>query len=695
MIKLENVSKSYGNNVILNNINLEFNSGLVYILGRSGSGKSSLLNIIGTLDKQSKGFVYYNDIDLNSLSKKSINSYRRDKIGFVFQDKNLFSTLNVYENIAYPLKIKNVDEEAIRKKVIKVLKTVNLKGYELRDIKTLSGGELQRVAIARALIKDPEIILADEITSSLDNTNKNEIMDLIVEISKSFLVIMVTHDKEIVNNYPSTTYVLENNKIIQTVLDNKTLNRKQKEVDNYKFNWLFHIKDALKYFKNNIIKTITATLFLVVIATILAFTLSLNLFSANKMYQNFSNKYNLEYITFGHNNLVSNTNFVTGSLFKEEQPLDNTFWGFPLDSSYNNSYSNVIFINNNFNYSLLSGNLPINNNEVVITDYLSEDLNVGDPINVLNKEYFVSGVIETNYKKHLNPKSKNELMAFKEQKEFLNSIFMYENDYLMIHEEVDYYYENIVFNNENNYIKLDNILISYNSSLNDNEILLSNELMNYFNLEYTNNVLINFVKYKNFRKSLIVTGVNNSEGIVLSETLYKQLNEERFGYLAITSVSNFNEIDSNIYYIFNETTVKPHNIVNTIFNLKDYSNAIYIISTLFLLIFAIIILYIIFNNDKKTIGIKKSLGVSNIEIYTYYSTILSVIGVISFIISILLTFLTLYIFDYNFNYLYNYVYLKLNYHNFLFLLVFNLLFLNIISIPYTFIYFRKNIKDLI
>ena len=177
MIELKNVSKTYkskkGNNTkALDNVTLKFdNAGMTFILGKSGSGKSTLLNIIGGLDKYDSGDMSILGKSSKDFTQADFDSYRNTYIGFVFQEFNI------------------------------LLEKLELKDLKHRKVNELSGGQKQRVAIARALIKNPKVILADEPTGNLDSTTGKQVMDLLKEISKEKLVIIVSHDKESANTY--------------------------------------------------------------------------------------------------------------------------------------------------------------------------------------------------------------------------------------------------------------------------------------------------------------------------------------------------------------------------------------------------------------------------------------------------------------------------------------------------------------
>jgi putative ABC transport system ATP-binding protein len=197
MIKLENVEKYYGEHKVLKGINLIIQKGeFISVMGSSGSGKSTLLNLIGGMDRPEKGAVIVNGENISVFTDEKLTLYRRKKIGFIFQFFNLLPNITVFENISMPLLLNGAED---RERVLLYIKRVNLDGKEDKYPYELSGGEQQRVAIARALIHEPEIILADEPTGSLDSETGRRIMDLVQELTEEMnkTVILVTHESYI------------------------------------------------------------------------------------------------------------------------------------------------------------------------------------------------------------------------------------------------------------------------------------------------------------------------------------------------------------------------------------------------------------------------------------------------------------------------------------------------------------------
>ena len=217
MIQCTHVYKRYKNGTnALYDINLSVDQGeFVYVIGPTGSGKSTLIKLMDAEEICTKGNVKVVGIDVGELSKRQIPIYRRN-IGVVFQDYKLLPHLTVFENIAYALEVIGMKKAQIRKRTIEVMKVVGLSEKGNSFPKELSGGQQQRVAIARAIANRPKVLIADEPTGNLDPAKSDEIMDLLQEINQRYgtTVVMVTHDITLVNKYRKRTIVLEQGHIV-------------------------------------------------------------------------------------------------------------------------------------------------------------------------------------------------------------------------------------------------------------------------------------------------------------------------------------------------------------------------------------------------------------------------------------------------------------------------------------------------
>lgn len=219
MLKLIDINKVYAAGDMqvqaLKNVSLEFReSELVSILGPSGCGKTTMLNIIGGLDKYTSGDLIINGISTKEYKDSDWDAYRNSSIGFVFQSYNLISHLTVLENVELALTLSGVSVAERRQRAVKVLTEVGLESQIDKKPNQLSGGQMQRVAIARALVNNPDIVLADEPTGALDSVTSVQIMELLEEVAKTRLVIMVTHNSELAQKYSDRIIKLLDGEVI-------------------------------------------------------------------------------------------------------------------------------------------------------------------------------------------------------------------------------------------------------------------------------------------------------------------------------------------------------------------------------------------------------------------------------------------------------------------------------------------------
>lgn len=200
LIELRDITKVYGSNKsitnALNRINITIHKGeFLAIMGPSGSGKSTLMHILGLLDDQSSGSYYFDGRDQKNLNLNTLAKLRNEKIGFIFQDYALIKKFNVLENVILPLTYRKTPKNDMKKVAMQLLNRLNMDSFINRYPDELSGGQQQRVAIARALVGNPSLILADEPTGALDQKTGEEIIEILAEISRQEVtVVIVTHD---------------------------------------------------------------------------------------------------------------------------------------------------------------------------------------------------------------------------------------------------------------------------------------------------------------------------------------------------------------------------------------------------------------------------------------------------------------------------------------------------------------------
>lgn len=236
MLQLKKIVKDYqtGDEVVkaLKGISINFRKNeFVSVLGQSGCGKTTLLNIIGGLDQYTSGDLVINGRSTKEFKARDWDSYRNNSIGFVFQSYNLIPHQTVLANVELALTLSGVSKSERRKRAKDVLEKVGLGDQIYKKPNQMSGGQMQRVAIARALINDPDILLADEPTGALDSETSVQIMELLKEIAEEKLVIMVTHNPELADKYSTRIVKLLDGKIIDdsAPFQMKTKQRSQKK----------------------------------------------------------------------------------------------------------------------------------------------------------------------------------------------------------------------------------------------------------------------------------------------------------------------------------------------------------------------------------------------------------------------------------------------------------------------------------
>lgn len=206
VLRFQNIHKVHSSDgvdfVALEKINFAIHKGeFIGLSGKSGSGKTSLLNVAGLIDPPTKGDLFIKNINIKELSDKQLSLIRAQEIGFIFQSFNLLPLLSALENVEYPLMLLNIPEAERLERAHQALKRVGLEGFSHRRPGQLSGGQRQRVAIARAIVKDPTLILADEPTANLDTKTSDEIFDLLSGLQRDLhvTVMLCSHDQDLIS----------------------------------------------------------------------------------------------------------------------------------------------------------------------------------------------------------------------------------------------------------------------------------------------------------------------------------------------------------------------------------------------------------------------------------------------------------------------------------------------------------------
>ena len=229
MIELKYIYKTYitkNYNVdAIKDISTSFdNNGLVSIVGPSGCGKTTLLNLIGGLDTKYDGEILFNGNVTKDYNSKKWDKYRNEKIGFIFQEYNLINTINVYSNIEVSLSLQKINKKEKKKRILDISKKLDIDDLLYKYPQELSGGQKQRVSIARAIVKKPQVILADEPTGALDSKTSVEIMDILKDISKDYLIIMVTHNEKLAYTYSNRIISMQDGIVIKDEILNENNN---------------------------------------------------------------------------------------------------------------------------------------------------------------------------------------------------------------------------------------------------------------------------------------------------------------------------------------------------------------------------------------------------------------------------------------------------------------------------------------
>ena len=612
MIKLERVSKIYNNNGVLttglHNINLELEKNeIVAIVGESGSGKSTLLNVLTKMDSFDEGEYYYKGNETSYFDVNDMDNFRKDKVGFIFQNYNIIDSYTVLENVMLPFIIKGENKKDAKIKAKELINKVGLNNRIKNKGTELSGGEKQRCVIARALASDCEILACDEPTGNLDSKTGEEIIKLIKEVANDKLVLIVTHNYDQVKDIATRKIKIKDGEIIEDVIFQK----KEKDPDEkleleYK---PINNKIKLDIAKDNIKNTPKKTIFTSVVLFFVAM-FSLFLFQGISYLTN-NQSYVNNFVYKGEDKIIV---YDINNKELDIKKIENISKKYVVNDFYrtnNNLYfriDNSAIVNSfnyeeyPYNYKLDDGRKANNGNEVEIllpSTYSGEDfLNQNITINDMNYKYKIVGyqireditdIVFTNNKQIEDLLLINRILSYKVE-------IKYKTGYQI--REIDL---NVEFNNdlENSYIEIDKSYDLNNVIIEDKNIVYSDLYEFDYNLKTLeiktgedNKIIvgqdfINCVKQKPYEVSIY------PDNIFIAEN---ELNNINYSYVRVKTY---------------DTTSPMQRFIN---NIMSYLMMLLSSLTIIIIFFiSYIILAKIYTSRKKDYVILRTLGISKFD----------------------------------------------------------------------------------
>ena len=699
MLKLENITKIYeGKNfkqIALNDVTLAFrNNEFVSILGPSGSGKTTLLNIIGGLDKYTYGNLIIDGVSTRKYKERDWNNYRSKKVGFIFQNYNLINHQTVLSNVFLSLNIAGKPKKESIKLAKKVLNDVGLENYIKKKPKELSGGQMQRVAIARALITNPDIILCDEPTGALDSQTSIQIMELLKEISKEKLVIMVTHNVTLANKYSDRVIALNDGVITYDTSPYEVENYTLKKIKNQrktmnKFTSLsLSFNNLLTKKSRTLLTSFTGSIGIIGIALVLSLSKGTQKY-INKIEKETFSKYPISikenYIDYQNmfdkekesckNGSICSINDLTNNVVNDNKINSISKFSNILKQNYENINNYTLDINYNYNidlniykdnkiiensslyfkeffdfnspllkeYTLIYGKLPEKYNEIVIVT----DENGKLPLSLMkslfiNEDIDLSKNINISYEKITDSKYKLAPET---------SYYIYENDTWQYIKNNQDKINDILAKSIN--LKITGILkLNKDAVISESGFIgYSKKLINYLNDEVNSsnikksiienkyiNPLTNNLYDENMTYEKLLESINVNDKNPIKIDIYPKDYKSKEKIESI--IKKYNEENSNDKVYYTDYLKVFINSITSLIKMITYVLTAFIgVSLIVSSIMISIITYISVLERTKEIGILRALGASKKDIKNIFKAETIIIGTISGFIGVGITLL--------------------------------------------------------
>jgi len=677
-MRVENLSKVYKTEYelvhALNDMTLTFpDHGMVFIVGVSGSGKSTLMNMLSGVDTPTSGEVLVDDKSLFKDAKKDLFAYRNSYVGLIFQDYNLIEDMNVYDNIKLPLELLGYTDFSI---IDEIIKKVDIKEIKYSNVTEISSGQMQRVAIARALVKDSAVILADEPTGNLDSKNTKIVMDLLKEISKTRLVLVITHDDEAANEYGDRIIAIEDGQVLDDTTHNKEIEneleiKRSNEFIEPKISFGKQVTFTKNFIRNGMARSLAILLLMILIPFIGNILCGYVFFDIQKSYTAYQEEYGSEFIKIADQYSGYTVNYDDDAFMELVEE----------DDFYKGEVTNLIVDDDSF--TMLDGVQPkFANNEksaVAITDYYvdcyafyndGKILEIGDKLEINGLYYTICGIVDTTYENYIGY-DKTDLfvsMAFQENLEYYNAFYVSIQGQVNWWNNMEYYDEDVKYTIVTKIPAVTKYarvrmrkyytgcgLDTYASSFTSKKGMVSQALWtDLLEMSATDTIVssyaVSFVcstraKYTfalrtfNMYKPSNTSFDNKTDyEVVVSETLFRKYLNKQSGckFLIRTTDANYKKI------------LLEKNVVNQSFtfakatwnraNSSKYVMIEFIITMILITsVFAFIMNSMTMNSEKKKIGIKYSFGIRKKDIVIPYILELVLYIIIGSVVSVCIT----------------------------------------------------------